>query len=126
MRERTSALRQELASEGSLKREDSRTREMARFQEAMMEKMLLELTGMQRRSREEQERMERELRERDNAYRADALQKQQAIDNLTHALSVALTKLDARPPLSATGGAPAPGCTGRGPARRASTCVRRC
>jgi hypothetical protein len=52
--------------------------------------------------------MERELRERDNAYRADALQKQQAIENLKDALSVALTKLDARPPLTASGGAPPP------------------
>jgi hypothetical protein len=108
MRERTSALRQELASEGSLKREDSRTRERARFQEAMMEKMQLELIAIHRRSREDQDRMERELWERDNAYRADALQKQQAIENLTHALSVALTKLDARPPLTASGGAPPP------------------
>ena len=68
----------------------------------------MELIAIHRRSREDQGRMERELRERDNTYRADALQKQQAIDNLTNDLSVALTKLDARPPLLASGGTPPP------------------
>ena len=73
-----------------------------------MERMQLELAAIHQRAREDQERLARELRERDAAYRADSLQKQQAIENVTHALSVALTKLAAQPSPTASGGAPPP------------------
>ena len=53
MRERTQTIRQEFAREGSRIREDSRGRENARFQEAFLERMQLELAAFHQRARDD-------------------------------------------------------------------------
>ena len=106
LRERTCNLQLEFSQDGSRRRGRFLEGESGRFHEALPLWVQPELVAVHRQARDYQERLVRELRDRGAYYRADSLQKQQAIENVTDALSTALAKLSAQSAPVAAGGAP--------------------
>jgi hypothetical protein len=102
-------------AEWARSRERSRDSDHSKVFEAMMEKMQLGMAALHQQATEERERMVRELRERDAAYMADSRSKQLAIDQLTGALSAALSRVSAESGrMAGSGGDPPPPPSGGG------------
>jgi len=80
------------------------------------EKMQKDMFAFQRTTQDDYDRLVRELRQRDEQYLADAQQKQKSIDQLTAALTAALSRHPVAALATAAGGAAPPPPPGGGDA----------
>jgi hypothetical protein len=97
-------------------RERSRDSETGRAYATMHDRVQQQMMEFQRQAQEERDRMARERQERGALYLADPMRRQQAIDQLTEALSATLSRLPTASPAAASGSAPPPPpCGGNAP-----------